>query len=306
MKSTMLARVRGYLHHRRALGYALRIEGDLLLGFARYADRRGHRGPPTNRLMLSWATLPSTATRLYKARRLEIVRTFAKYLSAFEPSTEVPPRHVLGPAHRRNPPHIYTADQIQTLMTRASRLSGELRPDTYETLIGLIACTGLRISEALNLRVADVDFDEGVLTVRESKFRLTRLVPVHRSTVVALRRYNARRQRFWPHSSSFLVSDRGLPLPRSTAHQTFRQIARTISPTSGRSTVRIHDLRHTFACRVIVKWERTKQRAAGRIAVLSRYLGHAHVTDTYWYLSSTPELINAAARNFKDPRHENV
>ncbi|MSU32576.1 MAG: hypothetical protein EXS25_07950 [Pedosphaera sp.] len=165
MKTTMLTRVETYLRHRRSLGYALRIEGELLLGFARFGDRCGHRSPPTNRLSLRWATLPSNASRLYKARRLEVVRTIAKHLAAIEPSTEVPPRHVLGPAHRRNPPHIYTAKQIQTLTARTSRLSGELRPRTFVTLVGLIASTGLRISEALKLRVADVDLDHGVLTI---------------------------------------------------------------------------------------------------------------------------------------------
>lgn len=304
MKTSMLVRVQSYLRQRRSLGYALHVEGKLLLDFARFADRSGHRGPPTKRLALKWATLPSSATRLYKARRLEIVRTFAKCLAAIEPSTEVPSRHVLGPAHRRNPPHIYTTEQIQTLMTRASRLSGELRSQTFVTLVGLIASTGLRISEALKLSVVDVDLDHGVLTIRESKFRLTRLVPLHRSTVAALKRYHARRLRLWPHSSLFLVSDRGAPLSGSTVHHIFRQLARSITPTSNRPTVRIHDLRHTFACRVIEKWERTKRRAVGRIAVLSRYLGHARVTDTYWYLSATPELLAAAARNFKTPRHE--
>lgn len=306
MKSTMLTRVRTYLSHRRAMGYRLHIEGELLLDFGRYADRRGHLGPPTNPLMLRWATLPSKGTRLYKARRLEIVRTFAKHISAQEPSTEIPPRHILGPAHRRNPPHIYTAKQIHILMTRAVRLSGKLRPDTYKTLVGLIACTGLRISEALNLDVGDVDFDHGVLTVKESKYRLTRLVPIHRSTVAALKHYDSRRRKLWPHAASFFVSERGVRLTRSSAHHTFRQIARTISPTSGRPTVRIHDLRHTFACRVILMWERTKQRASGRIAILSRYLGHARVTDTYWYLTATPELLNAAAKTFRSPQHENI
>lgn len=304
MNVTMMARVQAYLRHRRSLGYALRIEGQLLLKFARFADRRGHRGTPTKSLMLSWATQPSRATRLYKARRLEIVRTFAKHLAAIEPSTEVPARHVLGPAHRRTPPHIYTEEQIQTLMVRARRLSGGLRPKTFETLVGLIACTGLRISEAIGLRVADIDFNEGVLTIRESKYRLTRLVPVHRSTLAALRRYHTRRLRLWPHASHFMVSDRGMPLPRSTVHHIFRQLAGFIVPTSNRSTARIHDLRHTFACRVIERWERTTRRAAGRIAVLSRYLGHARVTDTYWYLSATPDLLDAAAINFRSPRNE--
>lgn len=304
MKTSMLVRVKTYLHHRRSLGYALHVEGKLLLDFARFADRSGHRGPPTNRLALKWASLPSSATRLYKSRRLEIVRTFSKHLAAMDSSTEVPPRHVLGPAHRRNPPHIYTTKQIQTLMARASRLSGQLRPRTFVTLIGLIAATGLRISEALKLSVIDVDLERGLLTIRESKYRLTRLVPLHRSTAAALKRYHTRRRRLWPHSSHFFVSERGTPLSGSTVHQIFRQLARSITPTSNRTTVRIHDLRHTFACRVIEKWERTKRRAAGRIAILSRYLGHTRVTDTYWYLTATPELLAAAAKNFNTPCHE--
>ncbi len=305
MKTSMLARVQEYLRRRRLLGYKLSVEGSLLLSFARFADRGGHHGPPTTRLMLRWATLPSKASRPYKARRLEIVRIFAKYLAAIEPSTEIPPPHVLGSAHSRNPPHIYTKEQIDTLIFRASRLSGRLRPKTFTTLIGLIACTGLRISEAIELRAADVDLDKAVLRIRESKFRVTRLVPIHWSTVAALKRYNTYRHRLWPNSPYFLVSERGMPLVRSTVHQAFRQLAKSITPTSNRSTVRIHDLRHTFACRVIEKWERTKRRADGRIAILSRYLGHAHVTDTYWYLSAAPGLLAAAARNFKKPRHEN-
>lgn len=192
MNASMRTRVQEYLRQRRSLGYALHIEGQLLLNFARFADRSGHRGPLTTRLALKWATLPASATRLYKARRLEIVRTFSKHLAAIEPSTEVPPRHILGRGHRRNPPHIYTAEQIETLLGGASRLSGELRPQTFATLVGLIATTGLRISEALKLNVADADLDRGVLTIRESKYRLTRLVPLHRSKVAALKRYHDR------------------------------------------------------------------------------------------------------------------
>lgn len=301
MSATMTTRVRAYLRHRRALGYRLRIEGELLLQFGRYADRRGHQGPPTNPLMLRWATLPSRSSQLYKARRLEILRPFAKHLCALEAGTEVPPSHILGPAHRRNPPHLYTAEQIRTLMTRAAQLSGQLRPHTYSTLIGLIACTGLRLSEALGLEVASVDLDQGVLTVRESKYRRSRFVPVHSSTVRALKGYHRRRQRLWPEATHFFVTEQGRTLPGSTVHHTFRELARTIEPVSGRATVRIHDLRHTFACRVLLKWERSRWRAAGRVAVLSRYLGHAHVTDTYWYLTATPALLSQAARNFKLP-----
>ncbi len=301
MNSTMLARVRAYLRHRRAMGYQLRVEGRLLLGFARYADEAGSRGPPTKRIMLAWANLPVGGTRLYKARRLEIVRTFAQHHLAVDAATEVPPRHVLGSAHRRSPPHLYTTGQIRTLMTCARRLPGKLRPFTYATLLGLLASTGLRLSEALSLSVADVDLQQGVLTIRESKYRRTRLVPVHASTISALKRYSQRRQRYWPHAVSFLVSDWGHPLTGSAVRQIFRVLARRITPTSARPSVRLHDFRHTFACRVLLRWERTKRRAAGRLAILSRYLGHARIVDTYWYLTATPALLDRAAGNFKPP-----
>ena len=302
MKSTMRHRVQAYLARRRALGYRLRIEGQLLLNFARFADRGGHAGAPTKQLMLRWATLPTHADPLYKARRLEIVRTFAKHQIAIEPLTELPPRHVLGVAHRRKPAHLFTRAQIRNLLARAGRLRGQLRPLTYRTLIGLLACTGLRISEALTLRLADADLDLGVLTIRESKYRLTRLVPLHPSALRPLRGYVRKSRHLHPQAQQFFVSERGLPLAYSTVRQTFRRLAEGFIPTSGHRFVRLHDLRHTFACRVLLRWERSQQRAAGRLAVLSRYLGHARVTDTYWYLTAFPELLAETARNFKLPQ----
>lgn len=302
MKSPMRNRVQAYLARRRALGYRLRIEGQLLLNFARFADRGGHSGAPTTQLMLRWATLPINADPLYKARRLEIVRTFAKPQIAIEPLTELPPRHVLGAAHRRKPAHLFTPAQIRRLLTRAGRLSGHLRPFTYWTLIGLLACTGLRISEALALNLIDADLEHGVLTIRESKYRLTRLVPLPPSTLRPLRGSVRKSRRLHPQAQRFFVSERGLPLACSTGRQTFRLLAVDFLSTSGPRFVRRHDLRHTFACRVLLRWERSQQRAAGRLAVLSRYLGHARVTDTYWYLTAFPDLLAGTTRNFKLPQ----
>ena len=155
MKPSMTTRVKSYLDARRAFGYKLQTEGGMLLNFARYADRAHHPLPLTASLALRWATLPQRCDPLYRARRLEVVRVFAKYLATLEPATEIPPRHVLGPAHRRRRPHLYTTAQILSLMARAARLHGRLRPQTYRTLIGLLACSGLRISEALSLTVSD-------------------------------------------------------------------------------------------------------------------------------------------------------
>ena len=297
----MQGRVRAYLAQRRALGYRLRIEGLLLLNFARFADRSGHSGPLTKDLMLRWATLPTQADPLYKSRRLEIVGTFAKHQVMLEPLTDLPPRHVLGPAHRRKPAHIFTTSQIQQLMARAGRKPGKLRSHTYRTLIGLLACTGLRISEALALHLENVDLEQGVLTIRESKYRLTRLVPVHPSALAALKRYHRKRQQLYPQAGTFFLSEAGNRLAYSTVRTTFQNLATGILPTSGRRHVRLHDLRHTFACRVLLRWERSKRRALGRLAILSRYLGHARVTDTYWYLTATPALLAQAGRGFQLP-----
>lgn len=300
-KASMQSRVRAYLVQRRALGYRLRIEGQLLLNFARFADRSGHSGPPTKDLMLRWATLPTQADPLYKARRLEIVGTFAKHLIMLEPLTELPPRHALGPAHRRKPAHLFTTGQIQQLLARAGRMPGKLRWHTYRSLIGLLACSGLRISEALALNLENVDLEHGVLTIRESKYRLTRLVPLHCSALAALKRYHRKRQRLYPQAQPFFLSEQGNRLASSTVRTTFRKLATGMVPASGRRHVRLHDLRHTFACRVLLRWERSRGRALGRLAILSRYLGHAHVTDTYWYLTATPALLAEAGRNFQLP-----
>lgn len=301
MKPTMTARVKSYLDARRALGYKLHTEGGMLLNFARYADRTKHQGPMTSAFALRWATLPHRCEPLYWARRLEVVRVFAKYLAAFEPATEIPPRHVLGPAHKRRRPHFYTNDQILTLMSRAARLHGRLRPQTYRTLIGLLACSGIRISEALSLAVSDLDLSAGLLVVRESKYHRSRLVPLHPTCVVALRRYVRKKTRLFPNATRLFVSDRGTGFAYSTVRSVFRELAKGIPSTSERRNVRFHDLRHTFACRVLLRWQHSRRRAAGRVIVLSRYLGHERVSDTYWYLTAIPELLRGAGANFQSP-----
>jgi integrase len=294
----MLARVKAYLISRRALGYKLRTEGQMLLNFARFADRSDSHGPLTRALALRWATLPRGSDRHYHARRLEVVRVFAKHLAALETSTEIPSRHTLGPAHRRSAPHLYSPAEIEQLLQRASRLPGTLRPLTYQTLLGLLACTGLRISEALALTVVDVDLKQGVLTIRETKYHQTRLVPLHPTVLKPLNRYARLRQRQFPMAQYFFVSDRGQRFAYSTIRTAFRKLAEGFVPNSSRRHVRLHDLRHTFACSVLMSWQRSKRGAIGRVTILSRYLGHRRVTDTYWYLTATPELLTEAARNF--------
>lgn len=298
MRRTMSARVETYLALRRALGYKLRIEGQMLQNFARYADHSGHSGPLTRSLALRWAALPRGADRLYQARRLETVRVFAKHQAVIEPGTEIPARHALGPAHRRNAPHLYSPNEVGRLLRRAAHLPGRLRSATYKTLLGLLACTGLRISEVLALQIGDVDLEHGVLTVRETKYHQTRLVPLHPTALPPLNHYVRRRQKLFPCAQHFFISDRGRRFAYTTVRTVFRQLAHGFIPNSNRRHVRLHDLRHTFACRVLLGWQRSKRGAVGRMTVLSRYLGHQRVSDTYWYLSATPELLTEAARRF--------
>ena len=205
----MTSRVQEYLKRRRALGYMLYREGRQLLNFARYADRSRHRGPLTAALALRWATLPQQVEPAYHARRLNIVRVFARHQAVTEPKTQVPPRHVLGPDFRRKAPHLFTPGQLRQLLRRCSSWSGLLEAWTYRTLLGLLACTGLRISEALALSLQDVDLVQGILTVRFSKWEHSRQVPLHPSALPPLRRYARRRTALFPQAETFFVSDRG-------------------------------------------------------------------------------------------------
>ena len=298
----MLAKVRAYLVHRRALGFQLKCEGQQLQNFARFADQLGHRGPLTNRLAIDWACLPKTLNRLYWARRLEIVRTFARHLVITEPKTQIPPRHLFGPAHRRPSPHLYSPAQVQQLLRRAGTLKGRLWPHTWQTLIGLLACTGLRISEAVHLRPSDVIWKDALLIVRASKLGKTRLVPLHPTALAPLRAYDCRRRKQFPLAQYFFVSVRGTRLAPSTVDGTFSRLRKGIP--FHRRPPRLHDLRHTMASMVLQRWLASRKGAVNRVLILSRYLGHGHVEDTYWYLTALPQLLADAGNRIAVTEHE--
>jgi integrase len=303
--TTMLARVERYLSTRRKLGYELRVEGKELIRFAHYADSHGHRGPVNTKVALNWASSAQGCTRRYQARRLESVRCLARYLAVFEPHTEIPPKGLLGPAHRRIQPHIYTPQEVAALLRAAATLQPRegIRPRTYVTLLGLVACTGLRLCEALRLDRQDVDIAEGILTVRKSKFRKSRLVPLHPTASCALQEYATFRDRYLPGvgCTRFLLSQRGTALMPSVVHWTFcglRQKAGLESSGQQRAP-RIYDLRHTFACRRLLEWYREGRDVNHLVPSLATYLGHVKVTDTYWYLTGVPELMSIAGRRFE-------
>jgi integrase len=304
MKSTsnMVVKVAGYLAHRRSLGYALKIEGELLLDFGRYADRIGHQGPLTLALALEWARLPTRAHPTYWARRLSPVRGLAKYLLLQEPNTEVPPMRILGPASRRLAPHIYSPEEITQLLAKARRLSqGKgLPPLTVSTVIGLMASTGMRISEVLRLRIPDVDLKNNIITVREAKFHKSRLLPLHATVAAKLVQYDKSRHRYFPSAQTFFVGRRGLPLSSMTIHRIFQGLVQDIPGRGDRPRPRLHDMRHTFACRLLIRWSKHPVILDQRILWLMHYLGHTHVSNTYWYLSAIPDLMAQAAVHFED------
>jgi integrase len=293
-----------YLDHRRSLGFITQSQGEALLRFARYADESGHEGPVTTELAVRWATLNREIPPSSHERRLGIVRQFARYRAVFDDRNEVPPEGLCGPSYRRKPPYVYTEEEIRVLLKAASALSSTngLRPHTYVTLFGLLACTGLRISEALGLTRDEVDLGKGVLTVVNTKFRKSRLVPVHPTTRAALARYAEHRDRRHPlaGSKAFFLDERGRSLNDSTVRKTFERLRDRLGwkRGDGRSP-RIHDMRHYFAVRRLRAWYDEGLDAERKVAVLSTYMGHAKVSDTYWYLSAVPELLEVAACRFE-------
>ena len=303
---TMQAQVETYLAVRRSMGFDLRIEGRQLLAFARYVDETGHRGPLTVAMAVQWAQQSQRATRLTWARRIQRLRPFMQYCAQFDPETEIVPSGLFGRVYRRLVPHIYTEAEISELLAAAAllptRTGLRLRPSTYVTLFGLLACTGLRISEALALTPTDVDLQRAALTVRETKFRKSRLVPVHPTTVAALMQYaEARRQRVSDQRiETFLISDRATPLDDRTVHDTFAKLRARLGwiGRGGYAWPRIHDLRHSWICHALVRAYQQQQSVDQVIDVLSTYVGHAGVSDTYWYVTAIPELLALAGQRF--------
>jgi integrase len=229
---TMLDLVDEYLVARRRLGYALRIEGAQLRNFARFADETGHRGPLTVALILRWVMSSGRRARRFPRRRLDCIRPFAQARAAIDPANEVPARGLVGSPRRRPVHHIYTDAQLATLMAAARALgpSTALRGATYATLFGVLAATGIRVSEVRHLTQADVDLHGGILHIRATKFRKSRLVPLHPTTASALRSYAWRRDRAAPPSpkATFFVGARGLPLAYSTIRAVFLSLRRAL------------------------------------------------------------------------------
>ena len=303
--TTLRAAVQEYLTLRRALGFKLREAGKALLEFVRFLEQ--HRAfYITTQLALSWAQQPSTVQPAEWARRLSVVRAFARHRSATDPRTEIPPDGLLPYRPKRARPYLYSDDEIRGLLRAALELPGRggLRPWTYHCLIGLLSVSGLRIGEARNLELPDVDLQAAVLTIRGAKFGKSRLVPVHASTRDVLADYLVRRKRCWatrPVSSYVFVSNWGNRLDGGEIHRTFYALSRQtgLRGPSASHGPRLHDLRHRFAVTTLLRWYRAGEDAERRLPILSTYLGHVHVSDTFWYLSAWPELMREAMRRLE-------
>lgn len=288
-----------YLALRRAFGFKLERAAHLLPDFIDYLELRCAPAITTE-LALKWAKQPLSGHPAWWAQRLAIVRCFAKHLSALDPRTEIPPRDLLPTRARRATPYLYSDQEITELIEAARSRLSPLRGQTYATLIGLLAVTGVRVGEAIALDRADVDWTHGTLVVRFGKFRRSREVPLHDTTLAALRRYARIRDRWvrHPRAPAFFLASTGSRLIYKNVHHGFLRIVRAagLSQRSLHCRPRIHDLRHTFAVRTLISWYRDDLDVGALLPKLSTYLGHVNPISTYWYLSASPELLALAAQ----------
>jgi len=287
-----------YLALRNNLGHELADAARLLPRFVTWME---HNRQPTvtTAAAMQWSQLPAAGPNsVIWAHRMTAVRGFARYLSGVDPATEVPPLGILPRRQRWRPPFIYTAADIAALLAAAAHIRSPRRAATYRTLFALLAVTGMRVGEAIRLDVADVDWNQGVLLIRESKFGKSRHVPLQPSAVDALRDYTARRAEYRPvpGNDSLFVSLTGRRLIYVSVQQVFRELRAESGIGSGsQRRPRIHDLRHTFAVTTVIGWYHDGNDVAARLPWLSTYLGHHDPRSTYWYLSAAPELLALAA-----------
>ena len=295
-----------YLAVRRSLGYKLARAEKLLAQFITYLEDAG-ASTVTAADALAWATLPA-GTPWWHAQRLSMVRAFAAHLRTTDPAAEIPPAGLIPARRPRATPYLYSPGEVTALIAAAVGLRSPLRAATYQTLIGLLAVTGMRVGEAIRLDRADFDAGAGVLTIRSSKFGKSRLVPLHPTATAALSGYLRLRDRLHPGPSdpAVFISPAGTRLLYCNVHATWRQLVRTagLRPRSPHCRPRPHDLRHSFAVASLLDAYATGQDGQARLALLSTYLGHVNPAATYWYLSAAPELLAPAGQRLEEHLQE--
>jgi integrase len=294
--------VNEYLALRRSLGYKLEAHGRLLPQFAEFLEQRDAT-MITTELALQWATEPAEGSVVWWHQRLAIVAGFVRYLQASDPRHEVPAVDLLPAKFRRAIPYLYSEAEIEALMHAARGIGSALKAATYETLIGLLSVTGMRIGEAVALDRGDVELSDGRLTVRHAKNGRSREVALHPSTVTALDRYARVRDELCrrPKAPSFLLTNTGVRLNTGTIWHEFDRLRRATGldrETLGRQA-RIHDIRHSFVLRTLLGWYRAEADIDAQLPLLSTFLGHLHPSDTYWYFEGAPELLALAAERLE-------
>jgi len=303
--SELSVSVADYLRVRRALGVRLERAEKLLGQFCEFCAEGGVN-TLTTEVALAWATLPA-GSKYWHAQRLSVVRSFARWLAAHDPATEVPPPDALGSAPTpRATPFLYTDAEIAVLMGAADRLRYPISRLTYRTLVGLLATTGMRVGEAIRLDRDDIDWVRGCLRIERSKFGKSRDVVIHPTTLEALSDYASRRDALLPRprDPSFLLSSAGTRLIYCNVSSLFHRLVAWagLRPRSSRCRPRLHDLRHAFAVRTLVEWHTAGVDVEARLPALSTYLGHVDPKSTYWYLSASPELLGSALQRVEGPR----
>lgn len=298
--SALRTRAEEYLVMRRALGFKLTTFGPRLMSFVAFCEDRG-ADHLTADLALDWATRTTRGStdEIYQARRLDVVRIFARHLQVLDPATEIPPEDVLSRRYRRIPPYLYTPEEITALMNAAGSLKPVMRAATWRTLIGLLAVTGMRQGEVCHLGRDHVDLETGRLVIADSKFGKSRQVFLHPTATAALRGYEHVRDQVFPEpeADTFLINSRGSPLDERNTPKTFATLitAAGIQAPPGRRAPRLHDLRHSYTVATLLDWYRDGGNVQARLPLLSTWLGHVDPKSTYWYLQAIPELLALAA-----------
>lgn len=297
-----------YITIRRSLGYDLDTTSRVLRGFIAFVESQGVQHVSTD-LFVRWQGAFGRASRQTWAARLGMVRLFANWLHGLDPKHEAPPQGLIPSRVRRSRPHIYSDGEIANIVATATELPSVygLRGWTYSTLFGLIATTGMRISEALALDAGDVDLEIGVLTIRRGKLGKARLVPIDSSVAVRLKSYADERDRLLGYAPvPFFISDQGVRIGDCSARYNFALVSKRIGLRSpqrygrhGRGP-RIHDMRHSFAARTIISWYRRGLDPAHEMIKLTTYLGHGSTENTYWYIEAVPELLELASQRVTD------
>jgi integrase len=231
-----------------------------------------------------------------------MVRGFARYCASFDAQTQIPDAYLLGPSFQRVRPHLFTSAEVRLILRHTRRLKtwrSPLHPLTYETMIGLLAATGMRPGEALRLRCRDLDVDQGTLRIRQCKFSPERVIALHPTTVRALQHYRQRRQVLFPWGETLFVGATGRPLSARRAEKVFRRLTRDLVNDGQHRSVRLMDFRHTFASQRISQWSRQSEPIAHHLLLLARYLGHRTFNSTWWYVSSDPRALGVASERFR-------